>query len=76
MHTDIAHLDEEQLKVSMAFGNQAEAVFNLFDDVLQKCDNNVDGAIRDCLKAGDKHKSIPGFQPEYFKVFIPFHFCV
>ncbi|CAD5118894.1 DgyrCDS7568 [Dimorphilus gyrociliatus] len=67
LHTDLANLSEEQLKMSMAFQNQSEAIFNLFDDVLQKCDNNVDGAIRDCLVAGEKHKHIPGFQPEYFK---------
>ena len=53
---------------STAFENSAVAVYNTFDEAMEKIDGDTDAAIAIFQNAGKMHAGMGNFQATYFKV--------
>ena len=70
MHKDLAgYDDDDKMFDSTAFENSAVAVYNTFDEAMEKIDGDTDAAIAIFQNAGKMHSEIGNFQAAYFKVF-------
>ncbi len=75
LHPDLADYDnEETMASSLAFDNAAVAVYNVFDEAVEKMDDNVDISILIFQNAGRQHTKIENFQLSYFKVMEKYEF--
>ena len=69
LHKDLAgYDDDDKMFDSTAFENSAVAVYNTFDEAMEKIDGDTDAAIAIFQNAGKMHAGLGNFQAAYFKV--------
>ncbi|XP_013387644.1 uncharacterized protein LOC106156771 [Lingula anatina] len=66
MFPQLKDMDEEIMQTSDAFEDQSLRIFNIFDEVMEYIDCNVDNAIDILHSTGKQHARIEGFKPEMF----------
>ena len=70
LHKDMAHYDDDdKMFDSTAFENSAVAVYNTFDEAMEKMDGDTNAAIAIFQNAGKMHAGLSNFQATYFKVY-------